>query len=510
MRLLPLVILLCACGAGSAPDKVSPSTTTEFSETTTTASTSLDADGDGALATVDCDDNDAHVFPGADERCDGLDTDCDATTDEAGLITLGTTNYDMVQHAIGASSPGDTIAICAGQLPAALTTLHDLTLWGPAGSEVTVLAGSGTAPVVMVESGELTLSGLTLSGGDGVYGGGVSAQNADLVFLNDVVVRDNTGAIGGGAAFGAGGATLDGVAFVDNTAAGSGGGFIAIDGGQITATQLTVSGGTADSGGGVYLSAGTSLTGDFTVQDNVANWGGGVGMIDAELTGGAIHNNLGNSAGGGVRIDGDGVLADLEMTGNDSVFGGGFCGENGTVSATNLTVTGNHATDNGAAVYLLDVVFTGVALHLENNDADVRGGGMYAGMASTVDLSNTAILGNTAGSYGGAVYLNEDVIGAFADVDMDGNYAERGAGMYINGGATGTFTDCNLTSNGTVDTVSGGAFRVNLGTVQLNNVDLGEDTTDNAPHDIYTSGDNGVYDGYGAGTTLACTELGCL
>ncbi len=41
-----------------------------------------DADGDGYGAEVDCDDSSAAIHPGADERCDGLDNDCDGTIDE--------------------------------------------------------------------------------------------------------------------------------------------------------------------------------------------------------------------------------------------------------------------------------------------------------------------------------------------------------------------------------------------------------------------------------------------
>jgi hypothetical protein len=62
-----------------------------------------DADGDGACerdalgAVFDCDDFDADVFPGAPERCDGLDNTC------AG-----------VRPAEDADLDGDGLAICAG------------------------------------------------------------------------------------------------------------------------------------------------------------------------------------------------------------------------------------------------------------------------------------------------------------------------------------------------------------------------------------------------------------
>ncbi len=41
-----------------------------------------DADGDGYGSTIDCDDGDPAVHPGADEHCDGVDEDCDEVVDE--------------------------------------------------------------------------------------------------------------------------------------------------------------------------------------------------------------------------------------------------------------------------------------------------------------------------------------------------------------------------------------------------------------------------------------------
>jgi len=45
-----------------------------------------DDDGDGFCADVDCHDGDDQVFPGAEERCNGVDDDCDTASDEAGAI----------------------------------------------------------------------------------------------------------------------------------------------------------------------------------------------------------------------------------------------------------------------------------------------------------------------------------------------------------------------------------------------------------------------------------------
>jgi Putative metal-binding motif len=50
------------------------------------AAETVDDDSDGALADADCDDNDASVFPGAAEVCDGADNDCNGLVDDG--VTL--------------------------------------------------------------------------------------------------------------------------------------------------------------------------------------------------------------------------------------------------------------------------------------------------------------------------------------------------------------------------------------------------------------------------------------
>lgn len=41
-----------------------------------------DHDGDGYSSSIDCDDADSTIYPGASERCNGLDDDCDGVVDE--------------------------------------------------------------------------------------------------------------------------------------------------------------------------------------------------------------------------------------------------------------------------------------------------------------------------------------------------------------------------------------------------------------------------------------------
>jgi hypothetical protein len=79
-----------------------------------------DVDGDGFDAATDCDDDDPTVFPGALERCDGIDNDCDPTTTEDGRILVDgmdiTAPYALDQ-ALTQVQPGGTIELCAGTFP---------------------------------------------------------------------------------------------------------------------------------------------------------------------------------------------------------------------------------------------------------------------------------------------------------------------------------------------------------------------------------------------------------
>jgi len=69
----------------------------------------LDEDGDGVSELTDCNDQDATVFPGATELCNGVDDDCDGVIDDD---TTDATIYYRDGDGDGAGSLSSTLAAC--------------------------------------------------------------------------------------------------------------------------------------------------------------------------------------------------------------------------------------------------------------------------------------------------------------------------------------------------------------------------------------------------------------
>ncbi len=81
----------------------------------------VDNDGDLFFSDVDCDDNNAAIFPGATELCDGVDNNCDGMIDEG----FNPTTYYADTDNDGAGDPANTTANCTAVVPAGYVTNGD-------------------------------------------------------------------------------------------------------------------------------------------------------------------------------------------------------------------------------------------------------------------------------------------------------------------------------------------------------------------------------------------------
>ena len=96
--LFALVLALTACNKDCPPVDTAPAE-------------DPDADGDGTSSRDDCDDTNPDIHPGAVERCDGVDNDCDGVIDEEDAADPQIWYQDRDDDGFG--DPNRTVSACA-------------------------------------------------------------------------------------------------------------------------------------------------------------------------------------------------------------------------------------------------------------------------------------------------------------------------------------------------------------------------------------------------------------
>jgi Chlamydia polymorphic membrane protein (Chlamydia_PMP) repeat len=224
------------------------------------------------------------------------------------------------------SAPGDSIVFESGLSGTIALSSGQLSLYQPA---VIIGPGAGTLTVeaspnarILYADADLTISGLTLTGGaaPSSVGGAIVAE--DPLTIDESVLTDNS-ANYGGAVFGYGGLTVNGSTFSGNSATsvdGQGGAILSFPD-SVTISDSTLSDNTATTvGGAVYANTGSVTVNNSTVTGNTANSGAIASTGDATLNDSTVAENTVTSGGSGgqVNVFKSGTTATI----NDSIVSG--------------------------------------------------------------------------------------------------------------------------------------------------------------------------------------------
>ncbi len=290
--------------------------------------------------------------------------------------------FSSIQEAVDSASPGSVIIVKAGTYHGGITIEKSLTLNG-AGTGSTVIQGGN--PVITVGSGvETRMTHLTITGGDGDFGGGI-ANSGDLT-LDQSVVTGNTAREQGGGIFNNGSLVLQNVTVNGNRAEtpfGSGGGIK--NDGSLTMRNTTVTGNHAPAGGGIDNSGRLTVM-NSQVTGNGANLGGGIansGLLSIRNS--AINDNtvdgdpaVDGGLGGGIyntgtvtvehsQIKKNTASADPYGVNEETGFGGGIFNENGGVTLDHVVVSQNQADRDGGGIYNHGGTISSNHSRLQNN-----------------------------------------------------------------------------------------------------------------------------------------------
>lgn len=325
---------------------------------------------------------------------------------------------------------------------------------------LTIMGGNSNvfAGGIEMDSGNLTLSNVRITGNRGFLAGGILDRSGGSLVITNTEIDHNTSidtncssfcyvTNGGGLNLSGGPVTLSYDVIANNSSTGYGGGLFinTASGNVVSGSNLVVAGNSAGYNGGgldaessydtspqVILSNSVVETNSTQTSGGFINTGGGGIYNDTIMQLVAtrvLHNTAGTQGsglglGGGIDNDSDGILtmSGGSITSNSAGnFGGGLY--NYYIATLNaVPVTGNQAGDKpyvgppgagqGGGIY--SSVFS--TLHLEGGAVSSNSAGLYGGgiISRTHDLQvdGAAIVGNVAGGpsgcpgFGGGVYVD--------------------------------------------------------------------------------------------------------
>ena len=229
------------------------------------------------------------------------------------------------------------------------------------------------------------------------------------------------------------------------------------------ASALAISGNNAYEVFAIPSGVTTSLS-SLTIKNGHANSGGGINNNGTlTLTGDTISGNTAPVVGGGIDNTGSLTVSNCTISGNTCSSHGGGIWNSGSLTLTSDIISANKATYNGGGIFNTSVM-TLTNCTLSSNSVGNAGGGLWNGSNVTVSLNNTTLSGNSA-AFGGGIYNASGTVTLTNNSTVSNNTATNNGGG-INNSATVSLI--NSTLSGNTAPYGGGVFNYS-GTVTLTN-----------------------------------------
>ncbi len=400
-----------------------------------------------------------------------------------------------------------------------LTISEPVTISGPGANQLRIDAQGNSGVFAIENAGQVTISGLTITGGYANYGGGIYLYGYSALDLADCVISNNAAVYGGGVFQYAFGLDIDNCEITENHGERLGGG-VAVSLGQASVRNSTISDNAAyEIGGGLWVE-GLRFEGDdldnpgpfatprgaygiqpslnvasSVITGNQALFGGGIGAgrVDRPSLG-PVATGLPLNGRGGFPPDPEPnlIVSESVVSNNQAFYGGGVgawgfyvedddiifnrgydvgYGLRNDIEIEQSTIEGNFAVaGGGVSTKYTDTVL--MDTHVVNNEAVELGGGILnlgnrltpGGISANADRGLLALPFKYLGVYGGSIAGNQ------VGVDYDNGGLGRGlGGTSIGGGvaniqATTVLSQTEVTNNtgaefgGGVATVAGASF----------------------------------------------------
>ena len=284
---------------------------------------------------------------------------------------------------------GPHLTLTNGQLVIAGDVTIDGDIDGDGSPDITIIADVNSR-VLTVQAGTSTLEGLTITGGNSIYGAGIDVgASVNLTIINSAITDNHVG----GGIRNVGHLMLDGVTVSGNSSASDGGGIAnVLNGANLTIIDSTIANNTATlNGGGLTMSGGTRAT-----------------LTNVTLSGNEAHGSYG---GGAIFSGGDLTLSQVTITGNHAdTSGGGIYVRAGSLEVSNSIMAGNAADDAGDEVFAFfgGADYAGVSVIGVGSDTDASDhvvqvsalGDLFANVAANV---STGVVSGVLANNGGKV-----------------------------------------------------------------------------------------------------------